>query len=275
MIRMRREQWLDLAGYEVTVEKTCFKSLSEWRSRISRANVGGETVPDCGAGEGEGPFSENLSVCGCHTKREVVRRWAKLTRECVFTLYFWQVPGTTFRKEAITQRWDLVLNPTWCWKPMKGIENRSDVMLPTASDNKPGSSIIKSVYICVAHFPAPLSFSFRHIPWWRQFFLLFFKPLFLCVMPGVRRFCLLHLTNGHLTLTWLNVVTPWYSLATEETECENLMTENFPLGLNTIVFEKRYSRYKMSAISNKHKLIWQWSQRIIYLQNVFNNGRLI
>ena len=29
--------------------------------------------------------------------------------------------------------------------------------------------------------------------------------------------------------------------------------------------QKRYSRYKMSAIINKHKLIWQWSQRIIYL----------
>ena len=29
--------------------------------------------------------------------------------------------------------------------------------------------------------------------------------------------------------------------------------------------KERYSQYKMSAIINKHKLIWQWSQRILYL----------
>ena len=52
------EQWLDLVGYEVTLEKMCFKSLSEWRSRIY--------------GEEKEPFSEGLSVCGWHTKRDAV-----------------------------------------------------------------------------------------------------------------------------------------------------------------------------------------------------------
>ena len=105
------EQWLDLVWYEVTLEEMYFNSLSELRSLIYGANVKGETVPDCGASEGEGPFSESLSVCSWHTKREAVRRWAKLTRGCVFMQYFWQTPGTTFRKGATTQRWDLVLNP--------------------------------------------------------------------------------------------------------------------------------------------------------------------
>ena len=43
----------------------------------------------------------------------------------------------------MTQRWDLVLNPTWYWKPVKGIEKRCDVMLPLASNHKPGSSILR------------------------------------------------------------------------------------------------------------------------------------
>ena len=63
-----------LVGCEVTLEKMCFKSLSEWRSRIYGANVKRETVPDCGASEGVGTFSESLSVCGWHTKHEAVRR---------------------------------------------------------------------------------------------------------------------------------------------------------------------------------------------------------
>ena len=68
MARMWIEQWLDLVGYEVTLEKMCFKNLSEWRSRILWANDKGITVPDCGASEGEGPFSESLSVCSWHTQ---------------------------------------------------------------------------------------------------------------------------------------------------------------------------------------------------------------
>ena len=60
-----------------------WKSLSEWKSEINGANVKGEAVQDCGASEGEGPFSESLSACGWHTKSEAVRRWAKLTRGCV------------------------------------------------------------------------------------------------------------------------------------------------------------------------------------------------
>ena len=78
MMRMWIEQWLDLVWYEVTLEKMCFKSLTECRSRIYGANGKGETVPDCGPIEGEGPFSESLSVCSWHTKREAVRRWVKL-----------------------------------------------------------------------------------------------------------------------------------------------------------------------------------------------------
>ena len=111
-----------------------WKSLSEWKSEINGANVKGEAVQDCGASEGEGPFSESLSACGWHTKSEAVRRWAKLTRTCVCMQYFWQIPGTTFRKGAITQRWDLVQNSTWYRKPVKRTENRSDVILSTASN---------------------------------------------------------------------------------------------------------------------------------------------
>ena len=74
IMRMRIEQRLDLVGYEVTLEKVCIKSLSERRSRIYGANVKRETVPDCGTSEGEGPFSEYLSVCSWCTKRKAVRR---------------------------------------------------------------------------------------------------------------------------------------------------------------------------------------------------------
>ena len=31
------------------------------------------------------------------------------------------------------------------WKPVKGTENRSDVMVPTASNHKPGSSVLHSL----------------------------------------------------------------------------------------------------------------------------------
>ena len=84
-----------------------------------------------------GPVKEkDLSpkVCLCVVGSWSVKlRWAKLTRGCVFMQCFWQIPGTTFRKGAMTQKWDLVSNPTWYWKPIKGIENRSDTMLPTTS----------------------------------------------------------------------------------------------------------------------------------------------
>ena len=44
--------------------------------------------------------------------------------------------------------------------------------------------------------------------------------------------------------------------------------------LSTRFYSKeRYSRYKMSAIINKHKLIWQWSQRIIYLTKCLQQWR--
>ena len=43
------EQWLDLIGYEITLKKIRFKSLSKWRSRLYEANVKQETVPDCRA----------------------------------------------------------------------------------------------------------------------------------------------------------------------------------------------------------------------------------
>ena len=92
------EQWLDLIGYKATFEKMCFKGLSKWRNRIHGANVKGETVPDYGASEGEGPFSEGLSVCSWHTKHEAVRRWAYCDgteRTCTnfaqqLQRYFWQ-----------------------------------------------------------------------------------------------------------------------------------------------------------------------------------------
>ena len=108
---IRRNSWKDV----------CIKSLSEWRSRVYGANVKLETVPDCVASEKEGPFSEGLSVCGWNTKRKAVRRWAKLTKGCISMQSLWQMPGTTFRKGAMTQRWDLVLNPTWyCMKANEG-----------------------------------------------------------------------------------------------------------------------------------------------------------
>ena len=44
MMRMWIDQWLDLVGYKITLEKMCFKSLSECRSRIYGVNVKGETV---------------------------------------------------------------------------------------------------------------------------------------------------------------------------------------------------------------------------------------
>ena len=77
----------------------CSKSLSEYRIRIYGANVKRETVPDCGASVGEGPFSKSLPVCGWHTKREAVRRWAKLTRGCLFMQQFWQIPCTTSERQ--------------------------------------------------------------------------------------------------------------------------------------------------------------------------------
>lgn len=52
----------------------CFKSLSEYRGRICGPNVKGETVLDFGASEGEGFFSESLSVCSWHAECEAVER---------------------------------------------------------------------------------------------------------------------------------------------------------------------------------------------------------
>ena len=46
-----------------TREKMDFKSLSECRSGLYGANVKCETVPDCGASEGEGSLSKSLSEC--------------------------------------------------------------------------------------------------------------------------------------------------------------------------------------------------------------------
>ena len=51
---------------------------SSWMSKggLFQTDVSkrGLAVPDCGTSEGEGPFSEYLSVCSWHTKREAVRR---------------------------------------------------------------------------------------------------------------------------------------------------------------------------------------------------------
>lgn len=44
-----------------------FESLSESRTGLCRVNVKGETVPDCGASEGVGPFSKSLSLGSQHT----------------------------------------------------------------------------------------------------------------------------------------------------------------------------------------------------------------
>ena len=44
----------------------CFENLSEWKNRIYGVNGKWEIVPDCGACEGEGPFSESLSVWLAH-----------------------------------------------------------------------------------------------------------------------------------------------------------------------------------------------------------------
>ena len=49
-----------IVGWEVTLEKMCFKSLSERRSRIYEASVERETVPGGGASDGDGPFSESF-----------------------------------------------------------------------------------------------------------------------------------------------------------------------------------------------------------------------
>ena len=96
------EQWLDLVGCEVTLEKRCFKSLSEWKSKIYGTNVKREAVPDCGASEGEGPFSEK-SVCLwlAHEAWSCKKMSETKKRVCIYAAiltYTWD----PFRKGAMT-----------------------------------------------------------------------------------------------------------------------------------------------------------------------------
>ena len=108
------------------------------QGRIYGADVKGETVPDCGPSEGEGPFPESLSVCNWRTKREAVRRWSKLTRGCIY-IYAVILTDTWDHLQKGSNdtgmRLDSVLAPQWYWKPVNGIRNRCDVMSPTASNN--------------------------------------------------------------------------------------------------------------------------------------------
>ena len=98
------QQQLDLVRYEVTLETMCFKSLSECRRRIYEAF---QTVRPVTEKDLFFFFFESLSACSWHTKREADRRGAKLTRRFVFIRSLWQIPGTTFRKGAKTQRRNL------------------------------------------------------------------------------------------------------------------------------------------------------------------------
>lgn len=49
-------------------KRKSFKSLFESGSGLYGVNVKGETVPHCGANEGEGCFFKSLSVCRWHTE---------------------------------------------------------------------------------------------------------------------------------------------------------------------------------------------------------------
>ena len=59
-------------------------------------------LADCGANEGEWPYSEYRSVCNWRTRRGAVRRWAKLMRGCVLM--------HSLRQGAMTPRRCLVLS---------------------------------------------------------------------------------------------------------------------------------------------------------------------
>ena len=93
---MRIEQWLDLVGYERTLEKIYFKSLSEWKGRIYGANVQRETVPVCGVSEKERSFSESFF---CLFVFHYVRQKLKL--------------GELRRLKIISERWNLWQQTQW------------------------------------------------------------------------------------------------------------------------------------------------------------------
>ena len=136
MTRLWVEQWLDLVGYEVTLEKMCFKNLSEWRSRNYGLKI---WMSNRRLFQTVGPVKEkNLSpkvflfVVGTPSVKlseDKPSWWGGVYLNAVILTD----TSDHLQKGSNNTEWDLVLDPAWYWNQVKGIQNRCDVVSPRAS----------------------------------------------------------------------------------------------------------------------------------------------
>ena len=119
MMRMWIEGWLDLVGYDVTLEKMCFKNLSEWRSRIYRANVKQETVPDCWPVK-EKDLSPKVFLFVVGTRRVKLPEDERSWRECVYLCsncdrYLRPSSGREIQLRVAFHLQTIIRQSYWCW----------------------------------------------------------------------------------------------------------------------------------------------------------------